>query len=477
MTVTDAALGKFYRAAGIGKLSPSEELTALLAKRAPDPAIFEERPPYYVRAQISNNRPDTYFTRMCGAAGCPATPTLANCTLGNFAADSASDKGVSVLPGHDSTKLGLGRSLTGTITGTQGAAGGGVVKVHSDYYIVPGLSLSGVSSDEVIDGIRAGIVSDVSVGFYLGEGGSIRCTLCNRSIFSWECWHIPGVFYAKNEKQEWVRAEPDAAGAKVAIAWIHGARLSEYSLVYSGATPEAQITDLKARQEAEGGRVTPKLALELDQRFRIKLPHAGRRFSGFGESDPEVTDDSDPSAEEEDHTTDPEEATDMDPTAITEALRSAGITQTDDPVAGIRSLAARMDPVREALRELGAANADPAAELRRLSAANKELTPLAEDGRRYREVVVKEALAEGIRAFGQDKFDSARWTEKFGDRDKWSVLDVEEQRDSWRATADAQLKGGRQSVEDAADAPPKPERPAVNPAAYGLRDRAAIATR
>jgi hypothetical protein len=360
----------FARAVPIAKVAPTEELLALARERAPDPKVFDEREPFFARAQISNNRLDAYFTRMCGDEGC---------TLSNYAADAAA--GVSVQNSHNTRVLGLGRSLTGILSGQQGAKGGGLVRVHSDFFVLPGLSLSGVSSDDVIDGMRAGAIRDVSIGFY---GGEIRCSLCGRDLWDWDCWHIPGVAYVKNEKGNWVRADDGADGAQVAVAWIHGAHLAEYSLVYDGATPEAEITGRKAHQEA----------LLLDRRFRIKVPAAERRFAGAQIPTKEARVADEPTAA----TADTEALA-----AVRAALVELGITDVADAGGAVRALGRRIADTRASLAEIGAEpTEEPAAALRRLHREVRTLTPLADDGRTYRKDLVDAAIAEGVRAHGND---------------------------------------------------------------------------
>jgi outer membrane murein-binding lipoprotein Lpp len=230
------------------RATATELLELARSKAAIDPSIFEDRPPFFWQAEISNNRVDAYFTRMAPS------------TLQNFAADATA--GVSFQNSHATNKLGFGRSLLGQFVGP---GGNGVSRCLADFYTIPGLRLHDVSTDDFILGVRAGIVSDVSVGFY---GGEFRCNICGRDMMrDWDCTHIPGFEYE-------VATTPQRADSPVqtvmAIAWIENAHLGEVSAVYDGACPGAAI--LKAQSEAENGRINPTHARLIEARYRIRLP-------------------------------------------------------------------------------------------------------------------------------------------------------------------------------------------------------------
>lgn len=229
---------------------------AILARQkgALDPSVFEERPPYFFTAEISSNRIDAYYTRM------------AESTLRNFAEDATN--GVSFQNSHATNKLGFGRSLMGTFIGGQG---NGVSRVEADFYTIPGLRLHDVSTDDFILGVRSGIVSDVSVGFFDGQ---FRCSICGRDMLrDWDCMHIPGMTYDIRDPNG------NVIDTQQAVAWIENAHLAEVSAVYDGATPGAAI--LKAQSEAEQGRITPQAARLIESRYRIRLPSPITQVPGY----------------------------------------------------------------------------------------------------------------------------------------------------------------------------------------------------
>ena len=84
---------------------------------------------------------------------------------------------------------------------------------------------------------------------------------------------------------------------------------------------------------------------------------------------------------------------------------------------------------------------------RSMSAEIARLKPfeaLAHDGRVLRDALVEDALAEGVRAFGNDFNREAKKTMLEGS----GVEMIRELRDSWKGIGDSKLSGGRRSVED-----------------------------
>ena len=142
------------------------------------------------------------------------------------------------------------------------------MRVLADFYTIPGMKTGQMSTDDFILGMRSGIISDVSVGFY---GGDFRCSLCGLDYWR-GCRHIAGETYERRDEQG------EVIGKERAFVWIDDAHLSEVSAVYDGATPGAAI--LKAQQESEAGRLSPQHARLIEARYRIKLPAAQRFFAG-----------------------------------------------------------------------------------------------------------------------------------------------------------------------------------------------------
>src|SRR6185295_12202778 len=216
---------------------------------------------------------------------------------------------------HWEWRLGLGRSLTGRYEKT-----GESEQVIADFYTIRGIKFNDATyqtTDDFINAIRAGIAKDVSIGFH---GGEFVCSVCGLDMWSWDCWHIPGLEYDIKDKNG------DVIRREEAFAWVAKARLAEVSVVYKGATPGAAI--LKAQQEAEAGRLTPQQARFLENRYRaIKLVIPRIEASGTRESEPAAVKPSPEPAEQEQN----ERRTTME-------TKSEDQATGPDPLAGIRTL-------------------------------------------------------------------------------------------------------------------------------------------
>lgn len=320
-------------------------LLALARNHAPDPSIFEDHPPYFFQAEVSSNRLDSYYTRMDATS------------LRNYAEDATA--GVSLQNSHQWRSLGFGRSVQGQFIGAQG---NGVARTLVDFYSLPGLNLNGVATDDLIAGIRSGLVSDVSVGFY---GGEYRCDICGRDMMrDWDCWHIPGFYYnVKDKDAKSAKSAKEKEEQVLATATILNARLSEVSTVYDGATPGALI--LKAERELEAGRLRPEMARTLEQRYRVSLSGGRRSWQGMGDRQQQQQ----------------------------KGSRSAGAPLTPEEWTTVQRALAQVgaepgESGESALRELiGAAESADAVLLRiqDLSARIRGLEPLAQLGRTYRQ--------------------------------------------------------------------------------------------
>lgn len=434
-----------------------ERLTGLVREQhAFDPAILDECRPFFWPAEISNNRLDAYYTKM------------ASSSLRNYAADAAA--GVSFQNSHRTFELGFGRSLTGVYEESAELA-----RVVAEFYTIPGLRLNEVSTDDFILGVRSGLVKDVSIGFY---DGYFRCALCGRNIWDWECPHIPGVKYPQRDDVGSI------IGEELAFAWVENARLAEASAVYDGATPGAAI--LKAQQEAEGGRLRPEVASLLEARYRIKLPGAGRHWSGASLSVERRREGEMPGQETEAIPEVVGGASTPDAPETLEAwevgaqrelietlVRQLGVPANGSLVEAVADLQRQAREQQAALANAEALARSQAATLERLQPFEQraldaeqqvaELRPLADDGRQYRTDLLAEALAEGVRAYGAG-FASETYR---GLLETAPLATVKRLRDDWREIGDRLLPGGRLTVDRAAPAV-EPSRAAGTPDAAFL---------
>ncbi len=390
------------------------QLTERAKARALDPAILDEFPPIFWTAEISNNRLDAYFTRMAVS------------TLRNFEVDAKA--GVSFQDSHrtDGLERTLGQSLGARYIGpnAQGRPEG-VAAVEADFYTLTGMDLA---VDAFVRKVRGGLVRDVSVGFY---GGWFRCSICGRDMFDYTdyqnyCIHLPGRKYAKH----------DETGKKtdervVATADVEDARLAETSGVYDGATPEASILAIKARQLADAGQLEPEAARLLAVQHRIFLPDVGPKWPGVDLSERKP---------KEGEMGDRPERREPEATDEAQARESERNEAREHGMALVRTAAAG------ALADIGlpiAEDADLAEAIRAHGAELRELRQQAEDGRTYRAQTIEDALTEGVRALG-DKFDRDGRKRVL---ERLTLDEIIERRDTWAEAAKLRFPGGRQTAE------------------------------
>lgn len=252
-------------------------------------------------------------------------------------------------------------------------------RVVADFYTVRGLP----ETDDLIKRMQSGLVRDVSVGFH---GGRLICDICTRDF--WDCSHWPGFKYEVKEGE--------VIRQVVATLTIEDARLSEVSGVFDGSTPEAMI--LKAQERA--GDLKPEEVRLLEQRYRVKLPESKRSFAGVDTSTGQKPGEDESMAIQEDFS----------------RVRSLVGVETDDEVV----------PAVETLK-------------RRVA----ELEPRAADGDAYRNDLVAEALAEGVRANGQE-FDQATYE---GTLRAAPLALIKRMRDDWKRVGDARFAGGRSTTD------------------------------
>lgn len=410
------------------------ELLQLAKGRALDPSAFEGISPFFWPAEISSTRLDAYYGHM------------AEDTLRNFAADAAA--GVSQLVAHDSWRaLPIGASLTGQFLS---ATGQEPARTVADFYTIPGLTTTGqMSSDEVITRIRTGVQRDVSVGFHIGpraDGtrGRYVCDICGGNLMDWRaCPHWPGLEY------EYTDPATGQTSQRLATFTVFNGTLSEVSPVYDGATPGAVI--LKARAANSEGLTDRQITL-LEQRYRTRLP--ARRIVSPG-----VTLIGDGTTV----TLPQERAMPPSPTPAEERATSAPLAETTADlvlVEGTPDDAGSLRQIMAACDDAGAPSDLLApARVRWLADELTRLRPLADDGRAYREDLVAEALAEGVRALGQG-FREETYRRLLTVA---PVATIRQFRDDWREQAATRLPSGRQSRDDA-DREPAPKADSSLPA-------------
>lgn len=399
-----------------GSLATPADLLERAKARAKDVSIFDEHPPIFFPIEASNNSLDAYFTRMAPSS------------LRNYAQDA--EEGRSFQDSHNHRALGLGASLTGRYE-----ENGDVARVVADIFTLPGLP----DLESFIFKMRAGIAQDVSIGFHSADH---VCSVCGLDLWDWDCWHIPGLTYEKEERDS--KGNVISSEEVLCFAWIENARLSEISIVYDGATPGCGI--LKAQQEVEAGRATPAIAARFAQAYRgLAMPGFQRLWPGAELSPDQVV----------------AKGIAANPAAIIQGVKampqgnqqpaSAGLAPSPETVPSPESRenapqttpAIQDDGLRNALTtalgDLKLTANDPTAGLR-------QLVTLAHDGQQYRADLIDTALAEGVRFIGE-KFDQPTYR---GILERASLAEVKRITEDWRAQADKLFPAGRKTNEEPA---------------------------
>jgi hypothetical protein len=247
-------------------------------------------------------------------------------------------------------------------------------------------------------------------------------------MYDWEqgCRHWEGDEVEIKDPQtgETIRKE-------IVFAWVTNAHLSEVSAVWDGSTEGAKI--LKAQRAIQEGQLTPERLQLLENRYRIKFSDA-RQVVTVGNSTQEaetmsVEKPKEPTAEErgqQEGSSLPE----LQIRQITELVSQSGVSKD----------LALVDAVRWLVSE------------------NTRLSPLADDGKKYRESLIAEALAEGVRAI--DNFKEETYKAMFANV---QIETIRSMKEDWAAIAKQRFPGGRQSVDTVTEPTPAPQ---VNPAAF-----------
>lgn len=436
----------YLRVGSLAHAIPQSDLADAISKSPLfDAGEFKGVEPYGWTAEVSNTDLDSYFTHMLPSS------------LKNYAAD-AMDGGVPFQHAHDPHSMPIGRSLSGRYFG------GTKPRTTIDFYSYPGIRSKDITSDDFMRGVKAGIFTNVSVGFH---GGSYVCDLCGRDLMTYECHHFPGMKYPKGDGEGKKAKGKKDQELVVATAGIDDAHLAEVSTVYHGATPGAVI--LKARGLALAGELRPETATLLEARYRIALPRAAKRFSlgdvpaittGFVQvvnTNEENTVESDQTAQEpedervaeeitlevEDRTEDTMEDGKETAPQVEERIVER-VVEKEVPAKPVRAMELVSEEARADLASYGVAeDMDAARAVGALMAHIRTLAPMAEDGKAYREYLIEEGSKAAVRAFGADT-DVDRYKAILGGQ---SVETIRIMTEDWDKKSGETLKGGRQTVD------------------------------
>lgn len=392
---------------------------------------------------VSNDLPDAYFTRMD-----PGT------TLINYVEDFNESRSLMVSHSPSSfvatptNQMPIGATFESALKERDDAPG---KWVEAWMYMLRGITVGDLKTDDAIRMIEGGIWSKVSIGFTLralGErkGGYYECEICGNRLMSEDCSHLPGREYE----------------GKVCIARIIGASAREVSLVYMNAAQGTVVQ--KARMLAERGMLEDKEILALEMSYGVRFMDRGPErvvlpvpAVGSGSPKPKRGASEDPTKKSRTPNKEKEEMetlralllgligmfravesdTDYDglgrkvETAEDEAsLRAIGKSL----MGNVQSILNRAQSDKEIVDSLPKES--------RTTEAIVDLLKCAEDGRAYRAGIIEEAIEEGVRFAGED-FDADHWRSILSGQ----PLDiVRKQRDQWKRQADAKVEPGQRTA-------------------------------
>jgi hypothetical protein len=459
--------------AGVG-LSETE-LERRAKSAAFDPASFEEHELFFFDTEISNRNLDFYLTRMDDGS------------LRNYVADA--EAGVSFQDSHEIARATVGRSLAGRYHEDSETDKYGVTinRAYATFYTAAGIKIGETSTDEFINGVRTGLIHDVSIGFYASE---YRCSICAAPMYDgWfgvesDCYHIPGLTYAIADENgdpiiDVVNGQPMKR-----LAWVDviDGHLTEVSYVYKGATPEAAI--LKADFLAKSGRIAKTDARRFEAKYRHALPDkietflaatapldqgvtemAVRKSRAVREAEREASVGITPAEETPTEAT-PEEELTLDPVAVAEPVEEpddetvitddeeteeapeeeTSVTEDEtpvDPATEAPEEERAFDPfnsIRDEMKSRGIAlGTDPVKAVRALVGALDKSRADAKVGRQYRRDMIEEALNAGVRSMQPGKFNKDRYRSILESLP--GIDDIKQMRDDWIATGDERLRG------------------------------------
>jgi hypothetical protein len=204
----------------------------------------------------------------------------------------------------------------------------------------------------------------------------------------------------------------------------------------------------------DAGRLDARQADLLEQRYRVRLVKPAPKFGGVtleGQTETAIIE-----------VTDANAASTPGVGAINVLETHAGPATAGDAGVVADALAPIVTQARVILQHLGASGDSLLDEVAWVAQRLDELLPLAEDGRQYRQALVDETLAEGVRAMGS-QFNADLYR---GLLVGATIPQMRRMRDDWRTMGDNQFAGGP-VVRSANEPPePKPEAPAIAKRAY-----------
>lgn len=430
------------------------ELMDIVRANAFNAKRFDSNPPFFWRSEVSNDRVDSYYTRMHDS-------TLMAFAEAATAEPKGDKRGISFQYSHDWKKLGLGKSIQGHFERTKkkSSKDGDTTSARTivDFYTVPGLRMNDqMATDDFILAVETDLLFDVSVGFY---AGAVKCGICGGEmyngwfgIFGKDCKHFPGEEYPVLDGNG-----NETGEIQLCYAWIYDGRLSEVSQVYDGATPSAG--HLKAELWANNNMADGQRIRSLEALYRVKLP--GGSFSMLspglerddmaglkvrknadpkdGDPTPKIEDvrDPDPTKPDPDDTVNDDDVNDGD-------TNENNDDDTEDERAMLEDLQSRFTPNGITLAATARGTIEfLAGEVIARNETIKGLESDAKAGKAYRKALIERGVKDGAASLGEG-FDAETYRGIFDDL---SIEKLETMVDGFTRMADAKYPNRRLTTE------------------------------
>lgn len=376
-------------------------------------------------------------------------------------------KGVSLMLNHNEGQLGvqaipLGKVFDGRIEeGKQDGEANTLILSH--YILRDDSKIDGYSKNDIIKLIETGIIEDTSVAFTIPYE-TATCSICGKPYFSGKCTHIRGNYYELDEQTGATRQCIVEINPPTEAQMSHNgnAMLSENSLVYDGAYPNATIQQsangeyvdttngrYKVLEEKETLSNSKLIGFATSQ--DMKLMYKPFEKGGVDIMDKEVMDNEAVEAVEEtveQATEETVETTEVTEGATETATESA--TESDTQAEAQAQAEPETEAEPEAVAEVEQKQTETEAfsitkaELENIfgqDMSKEEVLKFAKAGQKYREKVIEDALKSGVRAMGNN-FDKESFRKTF---EKMEVEDIVSNAESFEKSVTEKFGNGRVS--------------------------------
>jgi hypothetical protein len=348
---------------------------------------------------------------------------------------------------------------------------GETISLVADHYMVKGVEIDGIKTDDLATSIEAGTLFDTSIGFGFDKA---TCSVCGENYRSNKCSHYAGKTYEVEEngvtknKLCFIKAEPPGY-------------LMENSLVFDGAYPGAgvlsNVGDVGENENGVFEVVSDLKNIDPDKRIlSIYSNHRGlttlvkksdhkKIFATGGIVNPEIiisginaiTTNTGQSICNSLKTILEGSESPMDKKVL-EMLMAIGFTKEEaeslnsgETTKVFSKIAEKLEiwkgtfgtlKIAEGVEELEIyMTQDQVTEKLCTELSADEVLKLAKEGQEYRKSLSDEAIAMGVRAMGND-FPKETWENSFTNMDTKAIKDIMA---TWELQANASIPAGRQT--------------------------------